>query len=175
MAILNVMVIEHLLVFLKMRQLCRLLIATAFNGRAKSTNRTPCTKLLNQQGVTTIMDARVGEPQLRAFNTLREAGDAGSCWDAVEITPDDVADIAAIPHAVQAITRFTVKSVKARNPVSLFAILAFLDGVLHADMTACLLAVYALIANNVGTDETPHWQIQSMLAISIFHLKSWRH
>ncbi|MCP2979747.1 amidohydrolase, partial [Salmonella enterica subsp. enterica serovar Typhimurium] len=32
-------------------------------------------KLLNQQGVTTIMDARVGEPQLRAFNTLREAGE----------------------------------------------------------------------------------------------------
>lgn len=66
-------------------------------------------KLLNQQGVTTIMDARVGEPQLRAFNTLREAGELTvRVENAVEITPDDVADIAAIPHAVQqAITRFS--------------------------------------------------------------------
>ncbi len=45
-------------------------------------------KLLNQQGVTTIMDARVGEPQLRAFNTLREAGELTvRVENAVEITP----------------------------------------------------------------------------------------
>ncbi|MGV3067882.1 amidohydrolase, partial [Proteus mirabilis] len=118
-------------------------------------------KLLNQQGVTTIMDARVGEPQLRAFNTLREAGELTvRVENAVEITPDDVADIAAIPHAVQqAITRFShwhQISQGAQPSVAIRHIKLFLDGVLQAPiMTARLHAPYRI---NVGTDETPHWQ-----------------
>ncbi|RUL07523.1 amidohydrolase [Proteus mirabilis] len=118
-------------------------------------------KLLNQQGITTIMDARVGEPQLRAFNTLREAGELTvRVENAVEITPDDVADIAAIPHAVQqAITRFShwhQISQGAQPSVAIRHIKLFLDGVLQAPiMTARLHAPYRI---NVGTDETPHWQ-----------------
>ena len=117
-------------------------------------------KLLNQQGVTTIMDARVGEPQLRAFNTLREAGELTvRVENAVEITPDDVADIAAIHAVQQAITRFShwhQISQGAQPSVAIRHIKLFLDGVLQAPiMTARLHAPYRI---NVGTDETPHWQ-----------------
>lgn len=118
-------------------------------------------KLLNKQGVTTIMDARVGEPQLRAFNTLRDNGELTlRIENAVEITPDDVPNVDAIPNAVHhAITRF-VKwhqiSRDAQPSVAIRHVKLFLDGVLQAPiMTARLHTPYRI---NVGTDETPHWQ-----------------
>lgn len=118
-------------------------------------------KLLNKQGVTTIMDARVGEPQLRAFNTLRENGELTlRIENAVEITPDDVPNVEAIPNAVHhAATRFAKwhqVSQDAQPSVAIRHIKLFLDGVLQAPiMTARLHAPYRI---NVGTDETPHWQ-----------------
>lgn len=118
-------------------------------------------KLLNEQGVTTIMDARVGEPQLRAFNTLREAGELTlRIENAVEITPDDVPTINDIPNAVHhAATRFSSWhqiSEGAQPSVAIRHIKLFLDGVLQAPiMTARLHSPYRI---NVGTDDTPHWQ-----------------
>ncbi|MEY1229903.1 amidohydrolase [Proteus terrae] len=118
-------------------------------------------KLLNEQGVTTIMDARVGEPQLRAFNTLRKAGVLTlRVENAVEITPDDVPCIEDIPNAVHhAATRFSQWhqiSKNAQPSVAIRHIKLFLDGVLQAPiMTARLHSPYRI---NVGTDETPHWQ-----------------
>lgn len=118
-------------------------------------------KLLNEQGVTTIMDARVGEPQLRAFNTLRKAGELTlRVENAVEITPDDVPCIEDIPNAVRhATTRFSQWhqiSNGAQPSVAIRHIKLFLDGVLQAPiMTARLHSPYRI---NVGTDDTPHWQ-----------------
>ncbi|UDN37210.1 amidohydrolase [Proteus sp. NMG38-2] len=118
-------------------------------------------KLLNKQGVTTIMDARVGEPQLRAFNTLRKTSELTlRVENAVEITPDDVPSIDDIPNAVRhAATRFSQWhqiNENAQPSVAIRHIKLFLDGVLQAPiMTARLHAPYRI---NVGTDDTPHWQ-----------------
>ena len=123
-------------------------------------------KILNEQGVTTIMDARVGEPQLRAFNTLRAADELTiRVENAVEITPDDVPTINDIPNAVHhAATRFSQwhqTSEGAKPSVAIRHIKLFLDGVLQAPiMTARLHSPYRI---NVGTDETPHWQISEHL------------
>ena len=132
-------------------------------------------KLLNQQGVTTIMDARVGEPQLRAFNTLREAGELTvRVENAVEIPPDDVADIAAIPSCCttsnNTILSLASISQGAQPSVAIRHIKLFLDGVLQAPiMTARLHALIVLMSVRM---KRLIGKIQSMLAISIFHLKS---
>lgn len=59
-------------------------------------------KVLNEQGVTMVMDARVAELQLDAFRALQEQGELTLRVQAArEITPDDAPDVASVPQAVQ--------------------------------------------------------------------------
>ena len=60
-------------------------------------------KVLNEQGVTMVMDTRVAELQLDAFRALQEQGELTLRvyrQAAREITPDDAPDVASVPQAI---------------------------------------------------------------------------
>lgn len=117
-------------------------------------------KVLNQQGVTMVMDARVSEQQLSAFHQLQQRGELTLRFQAArEITPDDTPNVAAVAAAVDKAVAFAKKWHQAEwTPapgIGLRNIKMFVDGVLqYPTMTASLLQPYRV---NKGTDTSPNW------------------
>lgn len=118
-------------------------------------------KVLNQQGVTTVMDTRVYDEQLIAFNALRERGELTlRMCGAREITPDSVDgpnDAARALDDIVAFNRQWNDPQWGPEPgFGLSHVKFFVDGVLQPPtMTASLLEPYR---ENVGTHEKPDWK-----------------
>lgn len=115
---------------------------------------------LNQQGVTTVFDARVSAESLELFTELK-ATDALSIryLAAKEIMPSDAPTLNDVKTAVANVKEFSkayVKQVVDHQPdVAVTSVKFFVDGVLHPMMTAALLSPYL---HNMGTDDNPDWQ-----------------
>ncbi|MBO8125286.1 amidohydrolase, partial [Klebsiella pneumoniae] len=118
-------------------------------------------KVLNEQGVTMVMDARVAELQLDAFRALQEQGELTLRVQAArEITPDDAPDVASVPQAVQNAVAFAERYHQPEwgpEPgIAVKNIKMFVDGVLQfPTMTASLLKPYRI---NHGTPAQPDWR-----------------
>lgn len=118
-------------------------------------------RVLNEQGVTMVMDARVSALQLDAFARL-QAKDALTIrfQAAREIMPDHVPNLAAVHTAVKTAIDFAKQYDQAvwqpKPGIGCHAIKMFVDGVLQPPtMTASLLAPYR---ENKGTEAEPNWQ-----------------
>ncbi|MTH47896.1 amidohydrolase [Intestinirhabdus alba] len=118
-------------------------------------------QVLNQQGVTTVMDTRVDEEPLRAFAALRDGGELTiRLCGAREITPDSVSGPEDARRALEEIVAFNQRW---NDPVwqpapgfGLSHVKFFVDGVLQPPtMTASLLEPYR---KNQGTHARPDWQ-----------------
>ncbi|HCM62588.1 MAG TPA: amidohydrolase [Morganella sp. (in: Bacteria)] len=118
-------------------------------------------KVLNEQGVTMVMDARVAEMQLDAFLALQQQGELTLRVQAArEITPDDAPDVASVPQAVNNAVAFAKHYHQAEwgpEPgIAVNNIKMFVDGVLQfPTMTASLLKPYRI---NNGTAAQPDWR-----------------
>ncbi len=117
--------------------------------------------VLNQQGVTTIMDARALPLQFDAFKILSDQNKLTvRLFGAREITPDDAPTLESIPSAVSNMKAFAQKysdtTWTPKPGIKICHAKFFIDGVLHMPiMTASLLSPYL---ENKGTKETPNWQ-----------------
>ncbi|MRS13447.1 amidohydrolase family protein [Enterobacteriaceae bacterium RIT691] len=118
-------------------------------------------QVLNQQGVTTVMDTRVFAEQLEAFAVLRDRGELTvRMLGAKEITPDSVDGPEDAARAVAEIAQFNRSWNDAEwTPAPGFGLTHvkfFVDGVLQPPtMTASLLEPYR---ENRGTHDAPDWQ-----------------
>lgn len=118
-------------------------------------------KLLNSQGVTTVMDARALPLQFDAFTTLKnEERLSIRLLGAREITPDNAPSVADVPHAVENMMAFTQKysdtSWSTKPGIFIQHAKFFVDGVMQSPInTASLLAPYR---ENRGTKEQPDYQ-----------------
>ncbi|WP_261821741.1 amidohydrolase [Pragia fontium] len=119
-------------------------------------------QVLNAQGVTTVMDARVSPKQLDAFSVLQQQNKLTVRFQAArEITPDDAHSVEAVAAAVDKAVEFANRYHQAEwtpEPgIGLHNIKMFVDGVLQPPtMTASLLEPYTI---NKGTEEAPDWQL----------------
>ncbi len=118
-------------------------------------------KVLNQQGVTTVMDTRVYDEQLIAFAALRDRGELTlRMCGAREITPDSVAGPQDAARAMDEIVAFNQRWNDPQwTPAPGFGlshVKFFVDGVLQPPtMTAALLQPYR---KNRGSHDAPDWQ-----------------
>lgn len=118
-------------------------------------------QVLNQQGVTTVMDTRVFAEQLEAFAVLRDRGELTvRMLGAKEVTPDSVDGPQDAARAIDEIAEFNRSWNDAEwTPAPGFGLTHvkfFVDGVLQPPtMTASLLQPYR---ENVGTHDAPDWQ-----------------
>lgn len=118
-------------------------------------------RVLNQQGVTTVMDTRVYEEQLKAFAVLRDNGELTlRMCGAREITPDSVAGPQDAARALDELVAFNQRwNDPVWQPAPGFGVSHvkfFVDGVLQPPtMTASLLQPYR---KNRGTHAQPDWQ-----------------
>lgn len=118
-------------------------------------------RVLNQQGVTTVMDTRVYEEQLKAFAVLRDRGELTlRMCGAREITPDSVAGPQDAARALDELVAFNQRwNDPVWQPAPGFGVSHvkfFVDGVLQPPtMTASLLQPYR---KNRGTHAQPDWQ-----------------
>lgn len=118
-------------------------------------------QVLNQQGVTTVMDTRVFAEQLEAFAQLRNRGELTvRMLGAKEVTPDSVAGPQDAARAINEIAEFNRSWNDAEwTPAPGFGLAHvkfFVDGVLQPPtMTASLLEPYR---ENRGTHDEPDWQ-----------------
>lgn len=118
-------------------------------------------RVLNQQGVTTVMDTRVYEEQLKAFAVLRDRGELTlRMCGAREITPDSVAGPQDAARALDELVAFNQRwNDPVWQPAPGFGVSHvkfFVDGVLQPPtMTASLLQPYR---KNKGTHAQPDWQ-----------------
>lgn len=118
-------------------------------------------RVLNQQGVTTVMDTRVYEEQLKAFAVLRDSGELTlRMCGAREITPDSVAGPQDAARALDELVDFNQRwNDPVWQPAPGFGVSHvkfFVDGVLQPPtMTASLLQPYR---KNRGTHAQPDWQ-----------------
>lgn len=118
-------------------------------------------KVLNQQGVTSVMDARVSVQQLEAFAELQKRQELTIRFQAArEITPDETPDIASVAAAVDKAVAFAKQWHQAewtpQPGIGLRNIKMFVDGVLqYPTMTASLLEPYRV---NKGTEAQADWQ-----------------
>ncbi|QRG78695.1 amidohydrolase [Citrobacter sp. R56] len=118
-------------------------------------------RVLNQQGVTTVMDTRVYEEQLKAFAVLRDSGELTlRMCGAREITPDSVAGPQDAARALDELVAFNQRwNDPVWQPAPGFGVSHvkfFVDGVLQPPtMTASLLQPYR---KNRGTHAHPDWQ-----------------
>lgn len=118
-------------------------------------------QVLNQQGVTTVMDTRVYEEQLKAFAVLRDRGELTlRMCGAREITPDSVAGPQDAARALDELVAFNQRwNDPVWQPAPGFGVSHvkfFVDGVLQPPtMTASLLQPYR---KNRGTHAQPDWQ-----------------
>lgn len=118
-------------------------------------------RVLNQQGVTTVMDTRVYEEQLKAFAVLRDSGELTlRMCGAREITPDSVAGPQDAARALDELVDFNQRwNDPVWQPAPGFGVSHvkfFVDGVLQPPtMTASLLQPYR---KNRGTHAHPDWQ-----------------
>ncbi|MDN8601426.1 amidohydrolase [Citrobacter enshiensis] len=118
-------------------------------------------RVLNQQGVTTVMDTRVYEEQLKAFAVLRDSGELTlRMCGAREITPDSVAGPQDAARALDELVAFNQRwNDPVWQPAPGFGVSHvkfFVDGVLQPPtMTASLLQPYR---KNRGTHAQPDWQ-----------------
>lgn len=113
---------------------------------------------LNQQGVTTAMDARAADLQFNAFKTLADDNNLTiRLFGAIEITPDDAPTIQDIPKAVKEAKLFAQTYSDSqwlpKPGLKISLVKFFIDGVLQAPiMTASLLEPYRInqgTANNI--------------------------
>jgi predicted amidohydrolase YtcJ len=117
-------------------------------------------KVLNRQGVTTVMDARALNIQFDAFSELSQQDKLTMrVLGAREITPDDAPTLDAIPNAVATMKAFAQKYTdttwQPKPGIAIKHTKFFIDGVLHMPiMTASLLSPYL---ENRGTEEQPNW------------------
>nr|WP_314267528.1 amidohydrolase [uncultured Moellerella sp.] len=118
-------------------------------------------KVLNQQGVTSVMDARVSVQQLEAFAELQKRQELTIRFQAArEITPDETPDVASVAAAVDKAVAFAKQWHQAewtpQPGIGLRNIKMFVDGVLqYPTMTASLLEPYRV---NKGTEAQADWQ-----------------
>ncbi|NDO82993.1 amidohydrolase [Citrobacter sp. NCU1] len=118
-------------------------------------------RVLNQQGVTTVMDTRVYEEQLKAFAALRDSDELTlRMCGAREITPDSVAGPQDAARALDELVAFNQRwNDPVWQPAPGFGVSHvkfFVDGVLQPPtMTASLLQPYR---KNRGTHAQPDWQ-----------------
>lgn len=118
-------------------------------------------KLLNSQGVTTVMDARALPLQFDAFTTLKKEDRLTiRLLGAREITPDNAPTVADVPPAVERMMEFANKYTDASwsTTPGIFIQHAkfFVDGVMQSPInTASLLAPYR---ENIGTKDAPNYQ-----------------
>lgn len=118
---------------------------------------------LNQQGVTTVMDARSAHLQFKAFKTLANEDNLTiRLLGAIEITPDDAPTLNDIPKAIDQAKNFaqlyTQQNWSPKPDLKISLVKFFIDGVLQAPiMTASLLQPYRInqgTANNVNFVES---------------------
>ncbi|WP_435951929.1 amidohydrolase [Dryocola sp. BD626] len=118
-------------------------------------------QVLNEQGVTTVMDTRVFAEQLEAFAVLRDRGELTvRMLGAKEVTPDSVNGPQDAARAINEIAEFNRSWNDAEwTPAPGFGLTHvkfFVDGVLQPPtMTASLLEPYR---ENIGTHDAPNWQ-----------------
>ncbi|GBU10299.1 amidohydrolase [Gammaproteobacteria bacterium] len=118
-------------------------------------------KVLNEQGVTTVMDARVAPLQLDAFATLHQQDELTIRFQAArEIMPAQVPNVAAVAVAVANAVDFARQYDQViwspKPGLGCRCLKMFLDGVLQAPtMTAALLKPYH---ENKGSTQAPNWQ-----------------
>ncbi|MCT4707898.1 amidohydrolase [Enterobacteriaceae bacterium H16N7] len=118
-------------------------------------------QVLNEQGVTTVMDTRVFAEQLEAFAVLRDRGELTvRMLGAKEVTPDSVDGPQDAARAIDEIAEFNRAWNDAEwTPAPGFGtthVKFFVDGVLQPPtMTASLLEPYR---ENRGTHDAPDWQ-----------------
>ncbi|MHC5225371.1 amidohydrolase [Ignatzschineria sp. LJL83] len=118
-------------------------------------------KLLNSQGVTTVMDARALPLQFDAFTTLKEEDRLTiRLLGAREITPDNAPTVADVPPAVEKMMEFAQKysdaSWQTKPGIFIQHAKFFVDGVMQSPInTASLLQPYR---KNIGTKDAPNWQ-----------------
>lgn len=118
-------------------------------------------RVLNQQGVTTVMDTRVYDEQLEAFAALRDRGELTlRMCGAREITPDSVYGPEDAARALDDIVAFNQRwndpQWQPAPGFGLSHVKFFVDGVLQPPtMTASLLQPYR---KNRGTHAQPDWR-----------------
>lgn len=118
-------------------------------------------KLLNSQGVTTVMDARALPLQFDAFTTLKNQDRLTiRLLGAREITPDNAPTVADVPEAVETMIAFAKKYTDSAWSIKpgIFIQHAkfFVDGVMQSPInTASLLSPYR---ENRGTKAHPDYQ-----------------
>lgn len=113
---------------------------------------------LREQGITTFMDAAAGEPHLRVFKALRDAGELTARVNlALNLDPakangapaDAIAEATALAAQADADAPTPAPGVRAR------VVKVFMDGVVNAPAdTGALLTPYL---ENVGTEAQPQW------------------
>lgn len=117
-------------------------------------------RALNEQGITTTMDARVYTEHLDAFKTLKQRKQLTLRFlGAKEITPVEAGSVSMVQESVQKITdlakRYNPNIWQPEPDIGICSIKFFIDGVLQAPMcTAYLLAPYL---ENRGTKTKPNW------------------
>lgn len=113
---------------------------------------------LREQGITTFMDAAAGEPHLRVFKALRDAGELTArvnlainvdAENANAAPADEIAKVRALAVQADAAAPAPAPGVHAR------VVKVFLDGVVNAPAdTGALLTPYL---QNIGTEAAPQW------------------
>ena len=113
---------------------------------------------LREQGITTFMDAAAGEPHLRVFKALRDAGELTARVNlAINLDPatansapaDAIAQAKALTAQADADGPVPAPGVHSR------IVKVFLDGVVNAPAdTGALLTPYL---RNIGTEAAPQW------------------
>lgn len=121
-------------------------------------------KALNQQGVTTVMDARVYTEHLDAFATLKERKQLTLRFlGAKEITPSQAKSEIEAQESVQDVVvlanKYNKEAWRPEPNVGICSVKIFIDGVLQAPMcTAYLLSPYL---ENTGCESEPKWTIST--------------
>lgn len=113
---------------------------------------------LREQGITTFMDAAAGEPHLRVFKALRDAGELTArvnlainvdAENANAAPADEIAKVRALAAQADAAAPVPAPGVRAG------VVKVFLDGVVNAPAdTGALLTPYL---QNIGTEAAPQW------------------
>ena len=113
---------------------------------------------LREQGITTFMDAAAGEPHLRVFKALRDAGELSARVNlAINLDPATAnnAPAQAIAQAKTLAAQADADGPVPAPGVRSRVVKVFLDGVVNAPAdTGALLTPYL---RNIGTEAAPQW------------------
>ena len=139
--------------------------ASSSRARSRPTARPTSSKqgrsalaALREQGITTFMDAAAGEPHLRVFKALRDAGELSARVNlAINLDP---ATANSAPAEAIAQAKALAAQADADGPVPApgvhsRVVKVFMDGVVNAPAdTGALLTPYL---RNIGTEAAPQW------------------